>query len=66
MDSNIEQYFKQFKSEQLELIVRIDWYGERSEFDRITNCYEARARFDMALNVKTGELLDTRTVNWLK
>lgn len=70
MDSNIEEYVKQFKSEQLELIVRISWCWEKgsSRFNMIENCYEARPRFDMALNVKTGNLLDTGTVfyNWLE
>lgn len=69
MDNNIEKYLKQFKTEKLELIVRISWCWtkESAGFGMIENCYKARARFDMALNAKTGELLDTGAAfNWLE
>lgn len=71
MGNHIEEYLKQFKTEQLELIVRISFCFERGYsggFPMIENCYQARARFDMALNVKTGELLDTKAIayNWLE
>ena len=60
MENDIKEYLNQFKTETLELIVRIKWCWKKGgpRFDEIENCYKARARFDMALNVKTGELLD--------
>lgn len=69
MNNNIEEYLKQFKTEKLELIVRISWCWtkESAGFGMIENCYKARARFDMALNAKTSELLDTGAAfNWLE
>lgn len=69
MENNIEEYKKQFKSEELELIVRIIWCWKKggSDFRMFDNCYIAQARFDKALNVKTGELLETGVAyNWLE
>ena len=72
MGKKIEEYKKQFKSEVLELIVRIGWCWEKgcSGFDMMDNYYRARASFDKALNVKTGEVLETigakfNLIEWL-
>lgn len=69
MEHSIEEYKKQFKSEPLELIVRISWCWEKgkSGFGMLDNYYIAQARFDQALNVKTGELLGAGVgFHWLE
>lgn len=69
MEDKIETYKKQFKPEVFELIVRISWCWERgcSDFKAEDNYYIAQARFDKALNAKTGESLGTGFgFNWLE
>lgn len=63
MENNIAEYLKQFKSEQLELIVRITWCTKKGQ----ENGCIGQAGFDMALNVKTGQLFGINGVanNWL-
>lgn len=59
MAESIAEFMKHFKDEQKELIVRIDWCYEKgnSPFSSIEDCYKVQARFDMALDAKTGEML---------
>lgn len=52
----MDEYLNQFKSEQLELIVRIKWCAKKGD-GRIP-----AAGFDRALNVKTGELFGIGSV----
>lgn len=69
MENKIEEYKKQFKTEETELIVRISWCWKRgsSGFSKMDNYYKVYARFDKALNVKTGELLETGVAyNWIR
>lgn len=69
MENKIETYKKQFKPETLELIVRISWCRDKSccDFKSDNNYYIAQARFDKALNAKTGESLGTGFgFNWLE
>ncbi len=71
MAESIKEYMKNFREEQKELIVRIDWCYKKDksgEFESLENCYKARARFDMALDVKTGEMLNTKPMafKWLE
>lgn len=69
MENQVEAYKKQFKLEELELIVRISWCWKKggSKFDMLDNCYKAQARFDKAFNVKTGEVIDAGFVfHWLE
>ena len=51
MKNKIEEYKKEFKAEETELVVRISWCWQKCGL----SYYEAHARFDKALNVKTGE-----------
>ena len=61
MGNKIEEYKKQFEAEESELIVRISWgWQNRSVRDKY---YETNARFDKALNVKTGEQLGMGVVH---
>lgn len=71
MVENIQEYMKNFKEEQKELLVRINWCykkGKSGEFSSIENYYDVTARFDMALDAKTGEPLQTdlATYKWLE
>ncbi len=58
MGSDREEYLKEFNPEPLELIVRISWCGGKGELRLpVANHFcKVRARFDRALNVRTGEL----------
>lgn len=63
MDSHMEKFGLQFQTEQLELIVRIMWCAKKGkEIGSV-----GQARFNMALDVRTGKLLnDCGTgFNWL-
>lgn len=65
MAETIAEYMESYREEQRELIVRISWCykkGKTGEFNSLQNCYEASARFDIALDVKTGEMLPTDSV----
>ncbi len=68
MENKIEEYKKQFRTETLELIVRISWCREKgkSGFNMLDNYYIGQARFNEAFNVRTGELLETVGLNWLE
>lgn len=68
MENKIEEYKKQFRTETLELIVRISWCWEKgkSGFNMLDNYYIGQARFDEAFNVRTGELLETVGFHWLE
>lgn len=67
MGNKVEEYKRQFQTETLELIVRINWCWEKGHynFPMLDNNYIAQARFDKAINVKTGELLENG-YNWLE
>ena len=51
MKNKIEEYKKEFKAEETELVVRICSCWQKCGF----SYYEVGARFDKSLNVKTGE-----------
>lgn len=69
MANKIEEYKNQFRPETMELIVRISWRWKRgcSEFSMIDNYYQAEIKFDKAVNVKTGEIIEygINKVEWL-
>lgn len=60
MENKVETYRKQFKPEKVEMIVRINWCWEKggSKFSMLDNYYKVQARFDKALIVNTGEVID--------
>lgn len=69
MENNFEEYFKKYKSEKFELIVRISWCWDKrsSGFSMIDNYYKAQARFNQAIDVKTGNFIETNVAfNWLE
>lgn len=66
---NTEAYLHTFQKEKQELIVRISWCWEKGlpPFPMIGNYYKARARFDRAIDVKTGEVIgEGIAFNWLE
>lgn len=60
MENKIEVYKNQFKPETVEMIVRICWCFEKggAKFSMLDNYYKGQARFDKALIVNTGEVID--------
>lgn len=71
MEKSVEEYMQKFKPEEMELIVRVDWCykkGHTGEFRTLGNYYMAQARFDMALDVRSGKMIDTssRCFHWLE
>ena len=65
MENTVEEYKKDFRPEMLELIVQISWCWEKgnSNFSTLGNYYIAEARIGSALNVKSGELIESRGIN---
>ncbi len=69
MENKVEAYKKQFKPETVEMIVRIYWCWEKggAKFSMLENYYMAHARFDKALIVNIGEVIDAEfCFCWLK
>lgn len=67
MENNVEEYLKAFKPEKLELIVRVSWCWGKGGAALIDNYYKGQARFDKALNVRTGELIGNEVAfNWIE
>ncbi len=61
MENSTDEYFKKFRPEKIELIVRINrcWEKGSCNFDMIENYYKVGSSFDKAVDVKTGKLLET-------
>ncbi len=69
MAEGIEEYKEGFREDKRELLVRISWCykkGKSGGFGTLGDYYKARARFDMALDAATGELLATKGFCWLE
>lgn len=75
MEKYIEEYLNSFTDETIELIVRICWCPEKGDIQtnsrKLGDFYKAQARFDEALDVRTGEFITREEgivfywLNWL-
>ena len=65
---NAEEFEKQFADEVCELVVRITWCWSKKSaaFQEEDGLCHARARFDQALDVQTGEIGGKGLDNWLE
>ena len=63
-----EEFDQQYLSDTKELVVRIAWCWSKKSaaFSKVGDLYHARARFDQALDVLTGEIVGRGHTNWLE
>ncbi len=63
-----EEFNQQYRSDTRELVVRIAWCWSKKSgpFSQVGNLYHAKARFDQALDVRTGEIVGKGCTNWLE
>ena len=65
---NQKEFSQQYCSDTRELVVRIAWCWSKKSapFPQVDGLCHARARFDQALDVHTGELVGQGRMNWLE
>ena len=65
---NVDSFNQQFLDEPCELVVRISWCWTKKSgpFPQDGDLCHARARFDQAIDMRTGELIGRGLFNWLE
>ncbi len=69
MKNELQEYLENFKTEEIELIVRITWCEKNgvTSLGKVNEYIKGSARFDLALNLQTGEIIGQDVVfNWIE